>query len=534
MNADPNKGNPPAVKEPGGYGPYDESESHLFYGPVDKGIQTAIGEQLGLDDAGFRGMQAWEGAPDALGQVWDNLVKGAKQTFQAVRANLGPATPPFQAGHASLQRLGGHLNDAIAVPATGAELLGQGVDSIATALEQGYKEYLTAGAGYAALKLRRHSPGGPLPNQDQLEALSRQQLGHAVGTMLFALGSLGAGMEGENVAEDQAPGAARGLGRTLEERAAGPMNAMVRAREQNFLHGANPGRVGFDEPYKPSLTLEGVRRQTAGFQDRLAGQVNDLLKRADTVQAIQKDGSIRTASNILDTPRAINEAFQETMDKLDESRAVGTEVKGKMRAALDDLLKDTILQDEAHTPSEANRLKQNIGRQIKWYDPKNLPEDDVNVRLIKDDFRKNAYRNLNDLVDNSVGGAPGSTIKELNRRYGNLAEFEKLLDKRIDLEKGTGGWAQAVRKMGWSGAFWALIHGDPLTGLGLGGNQALRTTPGRIVTARVLGGAARVLQSPEGAGAVATGARVAGAAPMVTGAMGQRVLAGGDQEGEGQ
>ena len=524
VNADPNQGNPPPVREPGGYGPYDESESHLFLGPMDKGVSEGIARSFGLTSPSI-------GITDGISEVWDSLVKGAKDTFKQIRnsedssALFNPAMRAYEApatGGGSLlpgyQTVQKNVTAAVLTPISLAE---QGVDGII--------KLMNHAAGEAQASIPLGADGRP-----DWDRVDRQRLGQAIGMQLSALGQLAASVEGEGRASaetDTAGAAARGVGRFLEDRSAGPGNALVRARAQNFLHGANPGAVLRDEPFHPSLTLEGVLKQTEAFQDRLHGQVQELLKNADTVRQIQGDGTIRTVPNVLNAEDAIGAAFDETMKKIDEARGLGG--KAKIRAAVKEI-RDDMLQDGVNgPPSEVNELKKNVGTQIKWYDASTLPEDQANVARALDDFRKGAYRNLNQLVDDSVGGPEGSRVMDLNRRYANLAEFEKLLNKRILVERGTGGWNALARKAGWSVAAQQLLYGNPVVGAGVGLNQMLRTTPGRIATARALGTAGRLLQTPAARTVLAGGERAAGAAPMVAGAMGQRVLAGGD-EGEGQ
>lgn len=496
---------PPPGKEPGGFGPFDESESHLFTSPVHKGVHEGIALGLGLKSPS-------EGFGDALADTWDNLVSGAQASYQRIHEAMGGE------GESGVS---GAVGTAIDVGLTPLDMLASGVEGTASLFEKGSKELW---AGRQAL-----AKGG--------SAEAQQQFGRGVGMILSALGQLAlsdeTGKLGERVGAK--------VGAAAEKAAPGPGNALLRARKANFGFGKNPGDYFVDEPVKPPVAttrlgqLENIRAQNVAHGEALHTGVNDLLRNADTVQAITPQGAITRVPNLLDWAPEVEDAAEEVKRDLQKQGGVANRkaVAKAVDAARDDLLQEHDLQGNPTgararqaVPTEVNEIKKSVGGRGNYKvftDP-----DAAEIAAVKDRFFKKAYGKLNTLVDDAVGGAPGKRVRDLNRRYANAIEARDLLDNEIAKEKGTGGLNNMRRKLEWGAAAGGLASGNPVA-MFLGALEALnrvgRSIPGRVMTARALKTGGQALQSPAGRATAGAAGAVVGAIPAVSGAA-RRMLGG--------
>src|SRR5579863_8494869 len=169
--ANPELGAAPAPRTPGSFGPFDEaSEGHIFLGPLDKGITEGIARGFGLRSPS-------EGIGDVLKDTWENLVAGAKDTFQKIadyRAPEGSKTAFDTEGI-----LSGRIPAAIAL--TVPAMTARGIGGMADLLEQ----------GGSALK-------------EGLQKNDHQRIGQGVGMILGSLAQIAMGMKGGEEAESAA------------------------------------------------------------------------------------------------------------------------------------------------------------------------------------------------------------------------------------------------------------------------------------------------------------------------------------------
>lgn len=500
----PEESAPLAPLDPGGFGPYHESESHLFTSPTNKGVHEGIAIGLGLKSPS-------EGLGDALADIWDNIGAGAQKSYQRIHKASGGE------GESGVS---GALGTAIDVGLTPLDMIASGIEGTADLFERGSKEMW---AGRQAL-----TNGG--------SAEAKQQFGRGVGMLLSALGQLAVGGESSDVAES----AASKVGKFAEKQASGPGNALLHTPRATLRLGHDPGAYFKTEPVKIPWAMtrlgqfEKLHAENIVNADRLHANVNQLLQSADTVQAITPQGTIARVPNLLDWATEIEDAAEETKAKLKKQEGAPNreKVAAAVDAARDDILSERDLQGKQTgakprqaTPSEVNELKKNIGGRANYKvitDP-----DAAEIAAVKDIFFKKAYKKLNDQVDNAVGGNAGERVRDLNRRYSNAIDARELLADQIATEKGTGGMNAMRRTYEWyglaGGAGGALATGSPWAGAAasIAGLIKLgRTIPGRVIRAKVMAAAPSILPSVGRAAGTA-----AGAVPAVSGAA-QRVLAG--------
>lgn len=509
----PSLATPAPIKEPGGFGPFDESESHLFLGPFEKGLAESQ-KDWGLTTA------APEGLGDVAGQIWDSLVEGGKSHYKALREGLFKSAPGTPEENQGPMVLGAGVATPVAMMQSGLvgllKMPGEATQMIADALQH--------------------------PEPDAEGVSGHQRLGRGIGHMVNFLAQMATLKEGGEFGQAAATGK---LGEFMEKRAAGPGNAMVRARKANFAFGKNPGDYLVDEPVKPPINLtrlgqlENVHAQNVAHGNALHSGVQDLLKAADTVQAVMPNGAVQRVPHLLDWATEVEDAAEET--KRDLQRQSGAPNRAKIAKAVNEM-RDDILQEHdvdgnptggkarQAVPTQVNEIKKSLGGRPNWKlitDP-----DAAEMAGIKDRFAKRAYGKLNDLVDNAVGGAPGKRVRELNRRYSNAIEFRQLLEDEILKEKGTGGDNALRRKLEWLGGAGGLASPNPVTqfiGAAAVANRVARSVPGRVVRARTMGMAGRALQSPAGRATAGAAGTAAGAIPAVSGAA-RRALAGQEVE----
>jgi hypothetical protein len=487
---------PPAPIEPGGFGPWHPSEAKLFSSPAKKGLHEGIALGFGLKAPN-------EPIGDALADVWDNLVSGAQQSYQRIHETMGGAQ---ESG------VSGMVGTGIDLALTPLEMIAQGIEGTAHLFKEGSAQMWEA--------RRALESGARTPELDQ-------QFSRGAGMVLAALGQLAMSGEGEKVGR----AAGERAGAVAAERAPAPGNALVRAnRERNYMFGKNPGRVLVDEPIHPTFSLENLRAQVQAAGDRLHDAVQQKLMDADSVRTVQPNGTIARVPNLLDHVSEVEAASKEALDRLAKDKGVTN--RPAIAKAVGDL-RDDILQEhdpqgqpiqgppQLKTPSEVNELKKKLGGKADWTRYESKAEMDKAAVL--NDFVRDVYRRLNDLTDNAVGGQPGERIRDLNRQYANVIEFRELLDKRIALERGSGGVAKLLRKGEWGSGVGMILSGNPaaqVSGAALIANRLARTTPGRILRARAMAAAPKVLPAAGSAAGVA-----AGSIPAISGAA-ARTLSG--------
>lgn len=453
----------PPEKPAGGFGPFDPgTEGKMFLGPADKGVMEGFARSYGLKSPN-------EGVGDVLRDTWNNLIEGGKQTWEKLRTTNGALA-----------------SGALFVP----QMVASGIDGTANLLEQGSSTL-----------------------REGLRSGDHQVIGQGIGTLIGALSQVAMGMEGGGAAE----GAVKKLGAKMEEMAPGPGNALVRANsERNYRFGKNPGRYLVDEPVHPTNSLNNLLDQNEAHQAQLHAQVQQTLRNADWVTVPDKTpGTFKSIPNVIDPVAEIDEAADEVLNDLKGQKGLTNRpaIIQAVKDTREDMLvnhdpngKPTGMMSRTQLPSQVNELKKSLGGRADYTVYSDA--DQATKAKYVDRFVKRSYGKLNDLVDDAVGGMPGERIRDLNRRYSNAIEFQDLLKRRVALEAGTGGFQSLLRKGEWGSAMLSLLSGNPAMqagGAALLVNRALRSTAGRIMTAKALDAAGGALQS----GAVGTAARVA-------------------------
>jgi hypothetical protein len=509
-----------APLDPGGFGPYHESESLLFHGPKHKAFNEGIAKVMG-----FRSPA--DGILDIIGDTYDNLAGlGPEFTRRAEaaqkRAEAGgpmePALPGWlQPGNAGAASMGEMAFDM------GKQTLSNARDvanELAAAIDP------TLGQPSAA------SWGG------RGEHLSR-----ALGGLIGLIAQFGALREGGDAGE----GAAAKLGKVAEEHAPRPGNALLHTPPKTLLLGKDPGsffsdpRVPIKVPATPTRlgALQNLREQTGAATENLHQQINALVKSMDTTAGHAPDGAPIRIRNLLDPYTEIENAAEEVKRGLQTQKGLGKgeaqAIVKEINAVRDDMLNDRDIEGnivktyprQGMTPSEVNELKKSIGGRANYTKVFADPKEATKAAVV-DKFVKTAYRRLKDQVNDAVPGAPGKTVSELNELYSNGIEARKLLDFQIAKESGTGGMNKFARKAEWMGAAGLIGSMQPHL-QALGAIEAMihagRTVQGRIIRARGYAAAGRALQSPAGRAAASTAGAAAGAVPAVSGAA-RRTLAG--------
>jgi hypothetical protein len=420
---------------------------------------------------------------DMLGQTWSNLKKSAIHSYE----NLGGASDE-ELSTAPAYRVDVPLRSAAAILGTPFDMIGTGIDSMATSIENGSKKLV------AGIKSGDH-----------------QSAARGVGQVLATLSQIAMGMEGR-AATDSVAGK---VGQGAEKAAAKPGVGLLRATSQkSFMYGKNPGRVFIDEPIKPTLSIDNLQTQVEN-----AGKNLDQQVRSELVDPA-------VASKTIDAGAVIDNAIQRELQDLAKEGAL------KDRQGVIDAIKK--VKDDAmniHDPDgnvignksgprtlvEVNEMKKSIGRNTRW-------TGDPELEQYVNSARKAMYGSLNDAIENTVQQAkPGTSIKGLNARYSNVIEASRLIGKRLAQEESGGflglGLRRAMAHGEWLAALGLLTHGEPLLGSLALADRAMRSTPGRIVTAQTLAGAGKGLQSASESGL----AGKAAAGPVAAGESGKWV-----------
>lgn len=320
----------------------------------------------------------------------------------------------------------------------------------------------------------------------------------------YAFGE-GLGLEAQMAAPEAAPEALAAGGRALskagdvaEKLAPESMNSLLRANKQaNYLYGKNPGKAFIDENIKipknsfsMSGQLENLHGQLETAADNVGQEIRDALsdpavsaKRIDIVPVVKKsigDAKAYVSKQTgLDVPKYIDE-----LNKLEDNILTKYDPQGNSLGKV---------SNTAMSPQQVAETKTSIGKSTQW---NVLPTDpEFKLKTYLNSVRKSIYGQLADTVESA---APDTNIKSLNSRLANIFEAQGLLEKRIALENGTGGFNAALRKGEfWGGLATALFSPEPLSktlgSLGVA-DRVIRSIPGKMATAKTLAGAGDVLQ----------------------------------------
>ena len=437
---------------------------------IHKGLEQGVAEGFGLTapDGDLHKLSLM----DMAHQTWNNLKRSAIHSYE----NLGGASDE-ELSTAPAYRVDVPLRSAAAMLGTPFDMVGTGINSMATTIENGSKELI-----------------------DGVKKSDHQAAARGAGKILASLGQIGVGMEG-SAANDLISKA----GEVAEKAAPKPGAGLLRATSaKSYLYGKNPGRVFIDEPIKPTLSIDNLKTQIQNAGKSLDQQVRNEL----TDPAV--------ASKQIDAVSVIDQAVQrELQDLAKESGLKDRQAVIKaIKQVRDDVVNihdadGNVIGDKSgpRTLVEANEIKKSVGRNTRWTGDPEL-ENYVNSA------RKAMYGKLNDAIEAEVAKAkPGTSVKALNARYSNVIEASRLIDKRLAQEESGGflglGLRRAIAHGEWLSGIGLLLHGEPLTGSVLLADRALRSTPGRIVTEKSLAGAGEGLQSAAKAGVPSAGVQAA-------------------------
>jgi hypothetical protein len=313
-------------------------------------------------------------------------------------------------------------------------------------------------------------------------------------------------------------GTARTIGKTLEKLAPESMNTLLRANKQaNYLYGKNPGRAFIDEQIKipkDSVTLggqlENLHGQLEVSQDNLSNQLKTALsepsvaaKRIDIVptvtDAVADAKKFISKQTGLDVPK-----YTQELSKLEDSILTRYDSEGNPTGKI---------TGTKLSPAEVADVKKSLGKNTQW---RVLPTDpEIQLKTYLNSVRKKIYGQLADTVEDA---APNANVKELNQRLANSIEAQGLLEKRIALEHGTGGYNAMARKAElFGGLLTAIVSPEPISkslGALAVADRVVRSIPGKMATAKVLNRAGESLQSGVGQGAANLAGTTALAAPI--------------------
>lgn len=465
--------------------------NHPTLQKLDRGLKlgTAKGFGLNPDDEGNIGFY------DMAGQTLQSLKKSAIDSFH----HLGGTddTPAPGSPEAAAHPLTGPKNALVAL-ATPFDMAGTGIDGMATGIETASKKLL------AGIKNKDH-----------------QQIGEGLGHMLATLGQLGLGVEGSAASDvlGKVGDVTEGVGKSVEKNATRPANGLVRAKTaQSFRYGKNPGQTIIDEQIKPTNDL-----------DNLRGQIENSQKNIDTqLRQVLTDPAV--AHRTINPLQIVDQKLGEVKAKL--ASDAGLQNRAGVINALNEVRKDIAFQFDsegtpigiksgARTLTEATDMRKAIDRSTRF-------NADPELFAYVNEFRKGARGAINDAIETEVQKAAKTTtsplvqsVKDLNRRYSNSIEFQRLLEDRITKEGNADvGFANAVKHGEYWSAMTGLLGGAGLVGEGhpMAGagaiaagasflaNRAARSPAGRVIRAR--GGAAL------GKGLQAAGQAAQGAIPQ--------------------
>jgi hypothetical protein len=465
--------------------------NHPTLQKFDRGLKTGTAQGFGLKpDA-----EGNVGFFDAVGQTLGNLKKSAIQSFH----NLGGDDATLTGGDQKPQ-LGKSLLTTAAVAGTPFDMIGTGINGMATGIEDSSKDVI------AGIKSGDH-----------------EVIGRGVGKLLATLGQLGLGMEGSaatDVIRNTAGAVADKAGTALEDNATRPANGLVRAKTQrSFSYGKNPGQTIIDEKIKPTNDLDNLQSQVSKAQNNISSQVKQVLsdpavaarsidavkiidqKLGEAKNALASESGLTNRQNVID---ALNQVREDIVNNYDpDGKVIGH--KGGPR-----------------TLAETTEIKQSVGSNTRW-------NADPELNQYVNSFKKSVYGALNDAIESEVQAAKGpnaplvQSVKALNKRQANAMEFQRLLKDRIVKEANGDTAMSSLFKKGeyWKGLMSMLGGAGALSthpvaggmaalgGAGMVAREALRSPIGRVARARGMDAVGKGLQSGADAIRSDTGATVA-------------------------
>jgi hypothetical protein len=471
----PNPDTSQTTKPQGDFSP-EAFANHPVLTQLHRGFETGFQHGLGLTAPNPEDPHSL-GISEMASQTWNNLKQSAIHSYHA----LGGTAPGEEKwDKAPIYRLDIPVMSALATVGTPFDMIGMGINSMASTLEDGMKD-IKAG----------------------VETHDHERMARGGGKIFASLGQIAMGAE-KGVAGEVADRATQAAGEAMSKRALVPGRSLLRATGRtSYLYGKDVGKVFTEEPIKPTFSVENLKDQIVTIQNRVAQQVRSELSDPAVSQP-----TINTTQIIDD---AINQQLQSLTKEsgLKNRQAVVDAVK-KVR---DDVVHQYdadgnmvgSLRNQMQTPLEVDAVKRSIGRNTRW-------EADPELEQYANSARKAMYGSLNDAIETTVDRAkPGTSVKALNARYANLIEAERLIRERLRKEEGT---ELGLRRLLSRGEFWtgvtSLLTGTGLLQSGVGGeaglgaavgggallaDRAIRSTPGRIMRAKGGAMAGQVLQS---------------------------------------
>ena len=454
--------------------------NHPMLQKLDRGLQDGVAAGFGLTPNTDHTLSV----NDAMSQTWANLKKSAIQSYH----NLGGRDQDL----AGNQSLGHTLLSGAAVVGTPFDMIGTGINGMATGIEDASKDLL-----------------------DGLKSGDHEKTGRGAGKLLASIGQLAVGMEGSaatdmigKTADVAGKIAGKGgdiveaVGKGVEKDGSRAANGLVRAKSLRSF-GKNldksPGQTIIDEKIKPTNDLDNLQQQVKDAQTNLASQVRQVLS----------DPAV--AARTIDPVSIVDQKLADAKSALVKEK--GLVNRANVLKALNDVRDDIVSEHDAdgnvigmptgpRTLVEANELKRSIGRNTRW-------NSDPEIGTYVNDFKKSAYGGINDAIENEVQAAKGpnaplvQSVKALNKRYSNAIEFERLLKNRIAAEGSNDvGFANMIKHGEFWGGITSLLGGaatgNPIamtTGAGLLADRAMRSPAGRIIRARGESAVGKGLQS---------------------------------------
>src|SRR6266852_2061531 len=364
---------PPGGEQSDSFGP-EAFANHPVLTQLHRGLETGVLHGFGLTAPNPEDPHSI-GISDMASQTWNNLKQGAIHSYHAlggkeIKGEPVPATT-LQAG-----------KNLLAMAGTPFDMIGTGIGSMATTIEDGSKEML------AGIK------GG-----------DHEQAARGFGKVLASFGQIAMGME-KGAAGEIADRATQAAGETMGKRALVPGRSLLRATGRtSYLYGKDVGKVFTEEPIKPTFSVENLKDQIVTIQNQVAQQVRNALSDPAVSQP-----TINT-TQIIDN--AINNELQGLAKEsgLKDRQAVIEAVK-KVR---DDVVHQYdadgnmvgSLRGQMQTPLEVDAVKRSIGRNTRW-------EADPELEEYANSARQKMYRALNDAIETTVDRAkPGTSVKAL-------------------------------------------------------------------------------------------------------------------------
>ena len=443
---------------------------------INKGLEEGVMSGFGLKAPDPNNPESLSFS-DIAEQTIHNVTDAARNSFHALGGNWDNTSANGIAGN------------VVATAAAPIHMVGAGIDSMASAIQDGAKE-LTEG----------------------LRERDAEKASRGFGKVFASASQIAGGAEVQDAAKVGGKVVSR-VGEAVQDRAAVPGNSLLRAtRKENFLYGKNPGQAFVDEKIAPPLnpTLQG---QLENLQDQFTRASNGIDQ-----QVRQKLQDPNVAAKTIDASAHIKQGIVDAKNKLSQQQGVAD--RAKMIRGLDDL-QDELLNKFAASgqvvgtidrtplaPVEVSDLKKAIGRSTEWVaktDPEYTYKNFVNGT------KKAIYGKLNDAIEQV---APGT--KDLNARWANVIEAQRLLENRL-IKEGTNelGIQRLLARGEWLGALGALAAGSPMTAAPFIADRLIRSSGGRVIRARGADAVGRGLQNVGQSNNAATVIGAAAAASVV-------------------